>query len=556
MPSTTYKQRRTPGVYITELDAFPPSIVGVQTAVPGFIGYTQTAEISGKPIYYKPIAISSMVDFESIFGGGFKRVYDIEEVPGSPAPDPDSYDFMVEGGSPVQRSYYKLTPVTNTHYNLYESMRLFFDNGGGNAYVVSVGEYTDQGVELDPLKKGLASMGEQVGPTMLAIPDAVLLPSNGATIPDTDLPTSASFATLVQKMMAQCYDLQDRVAILDVYGTQALKQDLEESDGTAVFDIDLNALIQQFREDVGTEYLNYGMGYFPFLNTSVIQPNEIDYTYLNIGDGDTATWGILRSILEEQAAELYGVGTPKYDQAVDYINDMDPTTSPGGVDPTDTQAVTTLNNNLVNAVPLLQQIENLIAGKANVLPPSGAMAGVYTRIDQSRGVWNAPANTSLTSVVAPTVKINDNQQGDLNVPLDGKAVDAIREFPGRGTVVWGARTLDGNSNDWRYIQVRRTLIYIEQSVKAALDPFVFAANDGNTWTTVKSMVSNFLQGLWSQGGLFGATADEAFTVEVGLGSTMTAEDILNGYMIVQITLQLIRPAEFIELTFKQKMDNA
>jgi len=161
---------------------------------------------------------------------------------------------------------------------------------------------------------------------------------------------------------------------------------------------------------------------------------------------------------------------------------------------------------------------------------------------------------ALTSVVSPTVKLNDAQQGDLNMPLDGKAVDVIREFVGRGSVVWGARTLDGNSNDWRYIQVRRTIIYIEQSIKKALDPFVFAPNDGNTWTKVVSMVSNFLQGVWSQGGLMGATASEAFTVQCGLGSTMTGLDILQGYMIVQVTLQMIRPAEFIELTFKQKME--
>jgi phage tail sheath protein FI len=101
--------------------------------------------------------------------------------------------------------------------------------------------------------------------------------------------------------------------------------------------------------------------------------------------------------------------------------------------------------------------------------------------------------------------------------------------------------------------VRRTLIYIEQSIKNALNPFVFAANDSITWVAVVSMVSNFLQGLWQQGGLMGATASEAYTVKCGLGSTMTAQDILDGYMIVQVTLQMIRPAEFIELTFKQQM---
>ncbi|HEX9939009.1 MAG TPA: phage tail sheath C-terminal domain-containing protein [Longimicrobium sp.] len=177
-----------------------------------------------------------------------------------------------------------------------------------------------------------------------------------------------------------------------------------------------------------------------------------------------------------------------------------------------------------------------------------------TYVDETRGVWNAPANVSLRSVAGPTVPLDGNQQAELNMPVDGKAVDALREFPGRGTVVWGARTLDGNSPDYRYIQVRRTLIYIEQSIKNALAQFAFAPNTGQTWTSVVSMVSSFLQQLWSQGGLMGATAQEAFSVECGLGSTMTGKDILDGWMIVQITVQMIRPAEFTELTFKQKME--
>ena len=219
-------------------------------------------------------------------------------------------------------------------------------------------------------------------------------------------------------------------------------------------------------------------------------------------------------------------------------------------------AVTDLDNNLRASLPILGQMENQVALKLGVLPPSGGMAGVFTAIDATRGVWNAPANVSLVSVIDPTVRINNDMQADLNVPLDGKAIDAIRQFPSRGNVVWGARTLLGNSNDWRYIQVRRTIVYIEQSIKNAMMPFVFAPNTGQTWSTVVSSVSNFLQGLWSQGGLMGSTAAEAYTVECGLGSTMTAQDVLDGYMIVQVQLQMIRPAEFIVLTFKQKMQEA
>jgi hypothetical protein len=220
-------------------------------------------------------------------------------------------------------------------------------------------------------------------------------------------------------------------------------------------------------------------------------------------------------------------------------------TSPG--------AVTRLNQELLAALPVLKTIEQQVIARNEVLPPSGAMAGVYARVDASSGVWNAPANVTLAGVVRPSLALDGKEQEDLNLPVDGKAVDALRAFPGRGTVVWGARTLDGNSPDYRYVQVRRTLIYIEQSIKAALEPFVFAPNTGQTWATVVAMVSGFLQGVWSRGGLMGATPAEAFTVQCGVGSTMTGTDVLNGYMIVQVTLSLIRPAEFIELTFKQVM---
>lgn len=127
---------------------------------------------------------------------------------------------------------------------------------------------------------------------------------------------------------------------------------------------------------------------------------------------------------------------------------------------------------------------------------------------------------------------------------------------GRGPTVWGARTLDGNSNDYRYVQVRRTLIYLEQSIKAAMNPFGSAANDGMTWMSVVAIVSDFLQNLWARGGLIGATSQEACSVSSGLGITMSARDVLEGYMVVQVLVQLIHPAEFVELTFKQKMGSA
>lgn len=585
----TYRQRTTPGVYITELDAFPNSVVGVQTAVPAFIGYTEKAELSGKPIYLTPTKINSLADYEQLFGTGFHHTYNIEDVPldiargaqgavdlpAAANPSGDNYDFscMIQTAtSPPQwtKTYYKFTrvdapppppppseddfPIVGgsfdaasvaalAQFNLYNALRLFYANGGGTCYIVSVGPYMDGNqaatVSFEQLNKGLDAIREQSGPTMLVIPDAVLIaPTNSNT---DEVPENLNYYQLCKNMLRQCSELQDRVAILDVYGAGTLHQH------NTGWESRMNTIIENFQAQVGDNYLNYGMAYFPFLVTSIIQPSEINYTNLNVGSPTQLAQ--LQTILKDQARLLYA--GQQLDTVLGYIDQIAAPRQPVG--PDEQADITRLNQNLVNAIPLLKQMEDIMAMKMSLMPPSAIMAGIYTFIDGTRGVWNAPANTTLSSVITPNVKLNNVQQGNLNVPLNGKAINVIRQFVGRGPVVWGARTLDGNSLDWRYIQVRRTLIYVEQSIEAALQPFVFAANDGKTWVAVTSMVSNFLQGLWSQGGLMGAKADEAFTVSCGLGSTMTPLDILEGYMIVQVTLQMIRPAEFIELTFKQKM---
>jgi hypothetical protein len=195
----------------------------------------------------------------------------------------------------------------------------------------------------------------------------------------------------------------------------------------------------------------------------------------------------------------------------------------------------------------------LIGENGNPVSPSGAMAGIWSLISKTRGVWNAPANIEVAGVQKPEISINDEEQGDLNVPVDGKAFDALRVFEGRGTIVWGVRTLNGNSNDCRYIQVVRTLIYISQSLELTLKEFEYAPNDGNTWASIISIFSSFLDNLWAEGGLMGATPSEAYSVACGLGLTMTGQDILDGKLIVEADLQMIHPAEYIKLTFEQQM---
>ena len=120
-------------------------------------------------------------------------------------------------------------------------------------------------------------------------------------------------------------------------------------------------------------------------------------------------------------------------------------------------------------------------------------------------------------------------------------------------LVWGARTLDGNSQDWRYINVQRTLMMLEESIRLAAKDFVFEPNTANSWITLKRMISNFLTDIWVRGGLAGARLEDAFTVRVGLGETMTPEDIQEGIMRITAFIAPLRPAEFIEITFQQQM---
>ncbi|MEZ5104839.1 MAG: phage tail sheath C-terminal domain-containing protein [Draconibacterium sp.] len=191
------------------------------------------------------------------------------------------------------------------------------------------------------------------------------------------------------------------------------------------------------------------------------------------------------------------------------------------------------------------------------LPPSSAMAGIYARVDSTRGVWKAPANVSVNYVVTPSVQVTHEDQLDLNVDtVAGKSINAIRAFTGKGVLVWGARTLAGNDNEWRYISVRRFFNMAEESIKKATEQFVFEPNDKNTWVRVKAMIDNFLTTQWRAGALAGSSPDKAFYVKVGLGETMTAIDILEGYMIIEIGMAVVRPAEFIILKFSHKMQEA
>ena len=206
---------------------------------------------------------------------------------------------------------------------------------------------------------------------------------------------------------------------------------------------------------------------------------------------------------------------------------------------------------------LYNQVKAALVQQYITLPPSAAIAGVYATTDRERGVWKAPANVGLSEVIGPVLKITHEAQEDLNVdPNTGKSINAIRAFTGKGTLVWGARTLAGNDNEWRYISVRRLFNMIEESTQKATSFAVFEPNDATTWLKVKAMIESYLFGLWQKGALAGPSPATAYFVNVGLGKSMTQQDVLEGRLIVEIGLAAVRPAEFIILRFTHRLQQA
>lgn len=501
-------QMKTPGVYIVEQNAFPNSVVQVATAVPAFIGYTEMAAYEGKLFSNRAIQINSLADYEMMFGKGpgAGLQFSLDTVAGGMVASPLKPIVALEEKQIVPG-------LKSGVYRLYHSMRLFYLNGGASCYIISVGNYSNPHL-LAALSKGLTILQDEMEPTMIVIPDAVSLPA-------------ADHASLVQLSLAHCEQMQNRVAIVDVY-------DGAVSDAAAV-----DTVINEFRNGTGNTGLSYGAAYFPWLVTGIVQRVEINFMNLPADLG------------------RYLENTDSVKQALEPVTVLRSAPDIPVTDAASTVLINKAHTALLAASKYYHQIIDAVFAMANILPPSAAMAGMYTLVDSTQSISKAPANIALAAVMAPTINLTDTQQMGLNFDaVTGKSVNALRAFAMKGVLVWGARTLDGNSEDWRYINVRRTLIMIEQSVKTAVKAYVFEPNDANTWVTVKSMIENFLTRCRQQGILAGARPELAFSVDIGLGSTMTAQDIPDGYMRITVKVAVSHPAEFIVISFEQEMQKA
>ncbi len=643
----TYK---TPDVYVEEISLFPPSVAEVETAVPAFIGYTERAEELGPDdLRHVPTKITSLLEYETLFGG---------------AP-PVNVNKVVIDENNVLSSH-----NVSSNFYMYDSLRLFFKNGGGKCYIISIGSYSDTPSKSE-FEKGLEELKRKDEPTIILFPDAVRL---GDDLYD-----------LQQQAIAQCAKLMDRFAVLDLLESKDTDATFRWKDG-----------VEEFRNRIGINHLKYGAAYTPWLKSNLglkiryrdikgkitrggkvisldvltdddevkeiitkldnaiadVDTIETDlnalkgaestlkagYTVLLDqfkGSPDTGNFKGLFDLIYEIADKVDKMAKDDpvkgddlltnikdlitnslkdslstliaYDRGAEsewdgsfnlYSNsdytieadewgdlfssppDADGSIYTGGTDAEKlknaepkislifdqvnaafTQIVDSAGNyegtygdSLYNSHVVYKNLVTKLGNSLSELPPSGAIAGIYAMVDGSRGVWKAPANVSLSGVTGLTETIDSEEQKDLNVDTTaGKSINAIRAFTGKGILVWGARTLAGNDNEWRYIPVRRFFNMVEESVKKSTYWAVFEPNDANTWIKVKSMIENYLTQKWRDGALAGAKPDHAFYVKVGIGTTMTSQDILEGRMNVKIGMAVVRPAEFIILKFSHKL---
>ncbi len=568
---------KTPGVYVEEIDAFPPSVVQVSTAIPAFIGYTEQAKDgNGKDIekfsgnVAKPTRITSMLEFKALFGGADKVPFSVKVQNGSNV-----------GGESIELS----VEPSDTSFNhlMYYCVQHYFLNGGGACYIISTGNFKAVVAEAD-YTDALGALKSVDEVTLILLTDAVNL-------------NPTQYHATCEAALSLCASMKDRFAVLDVIDSK-YKAVLNSRYGlgAAASSKAVKNDISPFRNAVNKN-LDYGASYYPYLETSLIYQTDDDQVSIL---GETNTSPRFSNTLKGLKITYSGKGQPVVNiveasalgievdnsvltinlasggkSAADIVKKWGTPQDEGGfvltedtggtgdlIVPGDTvklnseQTGESLTELKASNTGLYNQIKAELGKQRVILPPSAATVGVYVRTDADRGVWKAPANTALSAVIDPLRHITDQIQNDMNIDAtSGKSINAIRAFTGKGTLVWGARTLAGNDNNWRFINVRRLFLMVEESCQKATEFAVFEANDPSTWIKVKAMLQGYFYQLWQKGAFVGATADDAYFVHIGLGVTMTEQDILEGRMIVEVGIAPTRPAEFIVLRFTQKIQS-
>jgi phage tail sheath protein FI len=564
MPNPT-----TPGVSIQESARLPYSVSLPESAVPAFIGYTELQPEN----YTNPLKISSLLEYEQYFGKAKKENIRLTDTK--------------EGTTLV-------APQVN--FLMYYSLQLYFANGGGPCYIVSAGTYgsASSGVQKSDLETGLAMTDTITQPVLLVFPDAVSL-----AVQDD------FYALYNQAIVRTENETLNRFALLDTYyGNSATKSNNRNT-------------VEQFRDKINTT--SHAAAYFPYLETVLnytFDETQTPITHTGLqatGQSSAAFYAeeihaidrlkmlaadeissgsenafVLAGLMDQAIAiaeKVKQTADEKEDLGlkIDKAKDLSGALYDGVIYDFDENAplfdgeFEALKTAVLNAKDekgdadgivlknlesshsaLYNQVKEAMGSLKVILPPSSAMAGVYARTDRMKGPWKAPANVGLNYVTAPTEKISDQEQSDLNIHSTGKSINAIRTFSGKGNLVWGARTLsgkdktgDGKDNPWKYIQVRRYHDMLRYALNQVLvTEYIDKPNISLTWMHAKTTVENFLSRQWKDGALAGSTPHEAYHVEI------TGDETEPKTMNITVKVALVRPAEFIVLNFSHPLQQS
>jgi len=638
---------QAPGLYLQQNTQTLSEINADATAIPAFIGFSQQGIYNeqGQWLYQRQ-QIDSLFHYQQHFGGPQLQALQLPVEQLQNLRDSSQQADYIKPKT-IKPKYIKPKYIKPETPFLYQALSLYYANGGGPCYVISIGdfgEFTKNSSSAEILTKIDMALAE------LALVDTVSL----ILCPESILFPEAHYR-IQERLLTHCQQQQDRFALMDVLMSLEENENKDKDKDKDEDKVELDSRL--LRKNV-TNALNYGAAYYPYLisrQAVQYQPEEIQLNYtvrqrrlhpelanawVNLGgqllnrygytktDTDTDTdaasensnakknkpcekqKGLLfvsylklpsPNILVDsigyavdskgqrlrlssgQLAPPYGIFSnnpnpnpdPKAQQAEVYLDAEGYHTEGKGcvfsnirkrengrpiIDNIATQ-METVNQTLAYCAdakarlgdgPIAENIAEQLEQTLYLLPPSAAIAGAIVKTDADQGPWTAPANKILQGIEGLVLNLDVYQQQQLNVDQSsGKSINALRYFAGQGVKIWGARTLAGNDNEWRYINVRRFFIHVEKSIKRHIQFAVYEPNNAFTWLKIQTLVERYLEGLWTQGALYGATPEQAFFVEIGLGSSMTAEDIQKGQLRINIGVAAQRPAEFIILTLIQ-----
>lgn len=505
-----------PGVYIEELPSGVRTIIGVATSITAFLGRTAVGPVN------EPVTINNFGDFERIFGGlsldstmSF-ALRDFYRNGGAAA-------LVVRLANGATKATFDLTDLGPT-----PTVLLGLEAASEGVWANTLTVTLDNDVAQDVADRFNLTTGDLFNLTILDTATGTVEEHRNLSVGESP--------RRVDRVLAQSSSfvrVRDDVPLLSAPPPpqQDVTPTVLGSDGS---DIDINDVTGSRASRVDKTGI-YALEDADLVNLICIPP----YSFGD--DVDPVVWGEAARYATERRAMLI----------VDPPSDWTTKDAAKSGLPSITSEIGSNKKNASLFFPRLTEPNVLRDNQLENFAPCGAIAGVFARTDTERGVWKAPAGleANLNGVPSLSVPLSDPENGELN-PL---GLNALRMRPAAGNVIWGSRTLDGDdrlSSEWKYIPVRRTALFIEESLFRGTQFAVFEPNDEPLWAQLRVNVGAFMQNLFRQGAFQGQTRDEAYFVKVDRETT-TQNDIDRGIVNIVVGFAPLKPAEFVIVKLQQ-----